>query len=274
VTEAENVTAEEALAENLIDVVVGSEQELLERLDGFQVQGPKGQTLDTAGLRLEREEMPLRYELLQLIVNPTIAFLLLTIGVIGLAIELFSPGTFLPGGIGLVSLLLGLYGTAQIPVRITGILLLVLATALIIAEAHLATGGLLGLAGIGALIASSLLLYDTDSDAFAVSPPIVVATAVLVGALLLFVVQRVVAAHQDAARTGWEEMVGAVGEVRAPLDPVGQVFVEGALWRAIPAADEKAITIGNRVRVESVDGLTLMVRSVNGGEPEPREQRS
>ena len=113
VTEAENVTAEEALAENLIDLVVGSEQELLERLDGFQVQGPKGQTLDTTGLRLEREEMPLRYELLQLIVNPTVAFLLLTIGVIGLAIELFSPGTFLPGGIGLVSLLLGLYGTAQ-----------------------------------------------------------------------------------------------------------------------------------------------------------------
>src|ERR671919_1345623 len=274
VTEAENVTAEEALAENLIDLVVGSEQELLERLDGFQVQGPKSQTLDTAGLRLEREEMPLRYELLQLIVNPTVAFLLLTFGVIGLAIELFSPGTFVPGGLGLVSLLLGLYGTAQIPVRITGVLLLVLATALIIAEAHLATGGLLGLAGVGALIASSLLLYDTDSDAFGVSPPIVVAAAALLGALLAFVVQRVVAAHQDAARTGWEEMVGAVGEVRAPLDPVGQVFVEGALWRAIAATDEKAITIGNRVRVESVDGLTLMVRSVTGGEPESGEGRS
>ena len=274
VTEAENVTAEEALAENLIDLVVGSEQELLERLDGFQVQGPKGQTLDTTGLRLEREEMPLRYELLQLIVNPTVAFLLLTIGVIGLAIELFSPGTFLPGGIGLVSLLLGLYGTAQLPVRLTGILLLVLAAALLIAEAHLATGGVLGLAGIGALIASSLLLYDTDSDAFGVSPPIVVAAAALLGALLAFVVQRVVAAHQDAARTGWEEMVGAVGEVRAPLEPVGQVFVEGALWRAIPAADEKAIAIGNRVRVESVDGLTLMVRTENGGEPESGEQRS
>ena len=112
-----------------------------------------------------------------------------------------------------------------------------------IAEAHLATGGLLGLAGIGALIASSLLLYDTDSDAFGVSP-IVVAAAALLGALLAFVVQRVVVAHQDAARTGWEEMVGAVGEVRAPLDPVGQVFVEGALWRAMPAADEKAIALG------------------------------
>ena len=86
-------------------------------------------------------------------------------------------------------------------------------------------------------------------------------------------VQRVVV-PENAARTGWEEMVGAVGEVRAPLNPVGQVFVEGALWRAMPAADEKAIALGNRVRVESVDGLTLRVRSVNGGEPESGEGRS
>ena len=275
VTEAENVTASEALDQNLIDLVAASEQELLEELDGFQVQGPKAQTLDTAGLRLEREDMPLQYQLLQLIVNPTIAFLLLTIGVIGLAIELFSPGTFLPGGFGLVALLLGLYGTAQIPIRLTGVLLLVLATALIIAEAHLATAGLLGVAGIGALVASGLLLYDTDSDAFGVSPPIVIATGVLIGGLLLFVVQRVVAAHREGAvHTGWEELVGAEGEVRAPLDPVGQVFVDGALWRATATDGETPIAIGNRVRVESVDGLTLVVRSVGSAEPESGEQRS
>ena len=274
VTEAENVTAEEALEENLIDLVAGSEGELLEELDGFQVQGPKEQTLDTAGLRLEREEMPLRYELLQLIVNPTIAFLLLTLGVIGLAIELLAPGTFLPGGFGLVSLLLGLYGTAQLPVRLTGVLLLVLAAALIVAEAHLATGGVLGLAGIGALVASGLLLYDTDSEAFGASPAIVVAAALAIGALLAFVVQRVFAAHQDVARTGWEEMVGAEGEVRVPLNPVGQVFVEGALWRARAGGPRTAIAIGNRVRVESVDGLTLTVRPATDGEPESGEQRS
>ena len=275
VTEAENVTAAEALEQNLIDLVATSEQQLLEQLDGFQVQGPKAQTLDTAGLRLEREDMPLQYQLLQLIVNPTIAFLLLTIGVIGLAIELFSPGTFLPGGFGLVALLLGLYGTAQIPIRLTGVLLLVLATALIIAEAHLATAGLLGVAGIGALVASGLLLYDTDSDAFGVSPPIVIVTGVLIGGLLLFVVQRVVAAHREGAvHTGWEELVGAEGEVRAPLDPVGQVFVDGALWRAIATDAGTPIAIGNRVRVESVDGLTLVVRSVGSAEPESGEQRS
>jgi membrane-bound serine protease (ClpP class) len=270
VTEAENVTAQEALDENLIDLIARSEQELLEQLDGFQVQGPKAQTLETAGLRIEREDMPLQYELLQLIVNPTIAFLLLTVGVIGIAIELLSPGLFLPGGFGLVALVLGLYGTAQIPVRLTGILLLVLAVALLVAEAHLATGGLLGVAGIGALVASGLLLYDTDSEAFGVSPPIVIATAVLIGALLLFVIQRAMAAHRDEpVRTGWEELVGAEGEVRAPLDPVGQVFVAGALWRATASDPGIAIPIGNRVRVESVDGLTLVVMPVSARDPEP-----
>jgi membrane-bound serine protease (ClpP class) len=270
VTEAENVTAEEALDEDLIDLIAPSEQELLEQLDGFQVQGPKAQTLETAGLQIEREDMPLQYELLQLIVNPTIAFLLLTLGAIGIAIELFSPGLFLPGGFGLVALVLGLYGTAQIPVRLTGVVLLVLAAVLLVAEAHLATGGLLGVVGIGALVASGLLLYDTDSESFGVSPPIVAATAVLIGALLLFVIQRVLAAHRDEpVHTGWEEMVGAEGEVRLVLDPVGQVFVAGALWRATASEPGTAIPIGNRVRVESVDGLTLVVKPVSAGDPEP-----
>ncbi len=275
VTEAENVTATEALERDLIDLVAASEQELLDELDGFQVQGPKAQTLDTEGLVLEREDMPFQYQLLQLIVNPTIAFLLLTVGVIGLAIELFNPGSFLPGGFGLVSLLLGLYGTAQLPVRLTGILLLVLAAALIIAEAHLATGGLLGVAGIAALIASGLLLYDTDSEAFGASPPVVIAAGLVLGGFLLFVVQRVVAAHREGpVRTGWEEMVGSEGVVRAPLDPDGQVFVEGALWRARAADGGTPISIGNRVRVESVDGLTLLVSPLAGGERTSGEQRS
>jgi membrane-bound serine protease (ClpP class) len=272
VTEAENVTAEEALDANLIDVVAGSEEELLSQLNGFRVRGPKAQRLDTEGLRIERRDMPLRYELLQIVVNPTIAFILLTVGVIGLAIELLSPGLIVPGATGLISLLLGLYGTAQIPVRLTGVLLLVLAAALIVAEAHLATGGVLGVAGVGALVASGLLLYDTDSDAFGVSAPVVVVAAVLIGGLLAFVTQRVVAAHrEEPVRTGWEEMIGAEGDVRAPLDPVGQVFVQGALWRA-RADGGAALDVGSRVRVESVEGLTLVVRPL-AGETDSAEER-
>jgi membrane-bound serine protease (ClpP class) len=260
VTDAVNRTAEEAKRAGLIDVIASSERDLLRKLDGFQVRGPKSQRLETDGLVIERHDMPFQYDLLQIIVNPTIAYLLLLGGLAGLAVELFSGGTtVVPGALGAISLLLGLYGTAQLPVTLVGILLLVLGIALIIAEAHLPTG-LLGAAGVGALIASGLVLYNTDSDAFGVSVPVVIVTGLLLGGFIVFAVQRTVLAHRRPVMTGWEEMVGKIAEVRDPLDPVGQVFVEGALWRARPADESSSVERGYRVRVESVDGLTLIVR--------------
>jgi membrane-bound serine protease (ClpP class) len=262
VTDAVNRTAEEAERAGLIDVIAADEQELLDELDGFRVQGPKAQRLETEGLEIARHDMPLQFELLQIIVNPTIAYLLLLAGMVGLAIELFSGGsTIVPGVFGAISLLLGLYGTAQLPLTLVGILLLAGGVALIVAEAHV-TSGILGAAGVAALIAAGLLLYNTDSDAFEVSVPAVVVTGLLLGGFMAFAVQRTVLAHRRPVLTGWEEMVGATGEVRQPLDPVGQVFVEGALWRARPAAEDSSLDRGYRVRVESVDGLTLIVRPV------------
>jgi membrane-bound serine protease (ClpP class) len=264
VTDAVNRTAEEAERAGLIDVIAASEQELLDELDRFRVQGPKSQRLATTGLEIERHDMPLQFELLQIIVNPTIAYLLLLAGLVGLAIELFSGGsTIVPGVFGAISLLLGLYGTAQLPVTLVGILLLVLGVALIIAEAHvIPTHGILGAAGVAALIVAGLVLYNTDSDSFEVSVLAVVVTGLLLGGFLAFAVQRTFVAHQRPVMTGWEEMVGAMGEVREPLDPIGQVFVEGALWRARPADEGSSVGRGYRVQVESVEGLTLIVRPV------------
>jgi membrane-bound serine protease (ClpP class) len=269
VTEAENVSATEALDQDLIDVVAGSEEELLTELDGFEVQGPKAQTLDTEGLEIQRHEMPFLLQVLQIIVNPTVAYLLLTAGLVGLAIEIFSPGLIFPGTLGLISFLLGLYGTAQLPVTAAGVLLLVLGVGMIIAEAHLPTHGILGGVGILALALSGLLLFNTDSDAYEVSVPVVIVVALLLGGFMAFAVQKVVQARRNPVITGWEEMVGAVGEVREPIDPVGQVFVHGALWRASLAdgaggdAAGEALERGVRVRVESVEGLTLRVRPVS-----------
>ncbi len=262
VTEAENVTSTEALEEGLIDLVAGTEEELLAALDGFEVQGPKEQTLETDGLRIERHDMPLQYELLQLIVNPTISFLLLSAGLLGLAIEIFSPGLIVPGALGLVSFLLGLYGTSQLPVTLAGIALLALGVALIIAEAHVAAGGVLGVVGVVAIVFSGLLLYDTDSDALAVSAPVVIVAGVAIGGFFAFAAKKVVEARRNPVRTGWEELIDAEAVVRAPLDPVGQVFVEGALWRAEAVAGSGPLAVGVRVRVESVDGLTLRVAPV------------
>ena len=274
VTKAKNLTAEEAERAGLIDLIASDQEKLVAQLDGFKVKGPKAQTLHTAGLRIENHDMPLQYELLEILVNPNVAYLLILIGLMGLAIELFSPGLIAPGAIGVISFLLGLYGTAQLPVTAAGVLLLVFGVAMIIAEAHLPTHGILGASGVAALIAAGLVLYDTNTSAFEVSAPVVIVTGLLIGGFLAVAVERAIRARGQPARTGWEEMIGAVGEVREPLDPIGQVFVEGALWRAElappssgseqsaagSAGDERPLERGSRVRVESVDGLTLRVR--------------
>src|SRR5215216_538663 len=262
VTKAKNLTAHEALRDNLIDVIAPDQEALLRQLDGFHVKGPKAQVLHTAGLEIEDHDLPFTYQLLEILVNPNVAYLLILLGLIGLGIEIFSPGLIAPGTLGLISLLLGLYGSAQLPVTLTGVLLLVFGVAMIIAEAHLPTHGILGASGVAALIASGLLLYDTNNSAFEVSPVVIVFVGLLLGGSLAFAVERAVRARQQPKRTGWEELIGAVGEVREPLDPVGQIFVEGALWRAKLAGangDRRQLDRGSRVRVESVEGLTLHV---------------
>ena len=276
VREATNVTSTAALDAGLIDLVAADEEELLASLDGFRVQGPKARTLDTDGLELETRDMPLRFDVLQVLVNPNVAFLLILVGIIGLAIELFSPGLIVPGGVGLVSFVLGLYGSAQLPITAAGVVLLVAGVALIIAEAHLPTNGVLGVVGVGALAGSGLMLFDTDSEGFGVSAPLVIGVAVGLGALLAWGVVKVVEARRNPVHTGFEEMPGQEGEVRSALDPVGQVFVAGALWRAEATGDRGGdpIGLGVRVRVESVEGLTLRVRPLAGEVPARREGES
>ena len=270
VRHAVNVTATEAKAAGLIDVIAPSEEALLRKLDGFQVKGPKAQTLHTAGLEISDHDMPLQYEVLQVLVNPTIAFLLLSVGLIGLGIELFSPGLVAPGVLGLISFLLGLYGTAQLPVTAAGVLLLVLAVVLFIAEAHVGGHGILGVGGVVSLILSGLLLFNTN-EGFGVSVPVVIAAGLVLGGFFVLMVQRAVAARKMPVKTGHEELVGALGEIRVPPEPLGQVFTQGALWRARLADGGGPLHAGDRVRVESVDGLTLLVRPVRGTEAQSEQ---
>ncbi len=237
------------------------------------MQGPKETTLDTAGLEIEHRDPSLQYELLSIVVNPTVAYLLLLVGIVGIAIELFSPGLIMPGVVGTISLLLGAFGSAQLPVTAVGIALLVIGLVLIIAEAQLPTHGVLGVAGVLALVFAGLLLFDTESEAFEVSVPVVVVTGLLLGGFVAFAATKAVQAHKPGSATGREHLVGLSGDIRVPLDPVGQIFVDGALWRAKPAegtsdADaERARERGARVRVEAVEGLTLRVRPLETDAP-------
>ncbi len=268
VTQATNYTAQQAKRKGLVDMIAPSETALVQQLNGFRIQGPKAQTLDTTGMTVEDHDMPFSYQVLDILVNPNVSYLLVILGFVGLIVEFLSPGLILPGVFGAISLVLGFYANAQLPVNAAGVILLITGFALIVAEVHLPTHGLLGVGGIACLAVGGLLLYDTSSSAFELSPVVVVAVAAILGGGLLFVVRRVIAARQLPKRDGWEELVGAVAVVREPLAPKGQVYLHGALWRAAASGDGsegRPISRGSRVRVDSVNGLTLNVTPVEPG---------
>jgi membrane-bound serine protease (ClpP class) len=271
VTKATNLTAAQALRAHFIDAIADNQQQLLQKLDGFRVKGPKAQTLHTAGIPVVTRDMPFQYDLLELIVNPTVAYLLLTAGFLGILFEFFSPGLVAPGVLGAIALLLGFYGTAQLPVNAVGVLLFVVAIVLFVLELKVGGHAIFAVGGIASLIASGLLLFNTGNGVFSIDVPVVIFTAAVIGGLTMFAVSKAVAARRGPVSTGWEELLGREGVVRVPLEPVGQVFVQGALWRARLADPEgESPSRGDRVRVDSVDGLTLGVTPL--GAPKEREE--
>jgi membrane-bound serine protease (ClpP class) len=263
VRKATNVTAAEAKQRGLVDLIASSDEDLVAKLDGFRVQGPKHQVLETTGARIEHRDVPFKFAVLELIVNPTTAYLLFTLALVGIGFELFHPGAIFPGAIGGISLILALFGFAQLPINIAGVLLILLAFGLLIAEAFIVSHGALAAGGIVSLIFGGLLLFDTNSEAFDISVPVVIFTGILFGGFFTWIISKAVQARHRRVHTGSEELVGEHAVVRSRLDPVGHVFVKGALWRAT-GADSSAFDVGDEVVVESVEGLTLTVRK-----PEP-----
>jgi membrane-bound serine protease (ClpP class) len=258
VRKATNVPASVAKRRNLVDLIAPDQQSLVRELDGFRVKGPKAQTLRTAGARVQSRGIPFKFEVLELLVNPSTVFLLFTLGLVGIGFELFHPGAILPGALGGVSLILALFGLAQLPINVAGLLLILLAFGLFVAEAFIVSHGALAAGGVISLIFGGLLLFDTNNDAYEVSVPIVIFTAALLGSFFAWVIGKAVQARHREVHTGSEELVGATGIVRSPLDPVGHVFVKGALWRA-HTRDDRTLAVGEEVVVEEVKGLTLTV---------------
>jgi membrane-bound serine protease (ClpP class) len=268
VRRAVNVPAVEARRRNLVDVIASSQEELVRKLDGYQVKGPKRQRLETKAAHIESHGVPFKFRVLELLVNPSTVFLLFTLGLIGLGFELFHPGAILPGAIGAVSLIIALFGLAQLPINAAGLLLILLAFGLFVAEAFIVSHGALAAGGVIALIAGGLLLFDTNNDAYEVSVPIVIFTGALLGSFFVWVISKAVQSRHARVHTGAEEMIGMRGAVRSPLDPVGHVFVQGALWRA-RTADGTALEPGQKVVVDAIDGLTLTVSPAPSAEREP-----
>ena len=264
VRQASNLTAREALEMNVIDFVSPDLQTLLKDIDGVVTQ-PKELVLNTAGAETDEVSLSLWKRVLDTIIDPNIIVILMSVGLLGIVVELYNPGLIFPGTLGAISLILGLFGLRVLPVNWAGVLLLLLAIGFFIAEIFVATGGALALAGAAAFVFGALLLFDPAGDAFQVSLPVAV---VIAGTIFLFVVigmGKVMQARRAPPRTGQDEMIGQVAVVRERIDPVGSVFVMGETWQA---RSDEPVEIGEAVRVERIEnGLCLEVRRERNAVP-------
>jgi membrane-bound serine protease (ClpP class) len=260
---AKAVSASEAIQVGLVDFISNDVNELLKQLDGFKVQMPDGpRTLNTANANTQDFNMSFIEQLLDILVNPNITFLLVTIGVQAILIEISSPGGWVAGFIGAVCLALAAYGLGVLPVNWFGVIFLVLAFILFILEVKTPTFGALTAAGVGAFIVGGLVLFNSPGvpQFQQVSIPLVVGTGIFTGALFAVIVGFAIRAQHTPHRTGTESLIGVSGTALSEIAPRGQVQVRSEQWSAELAEDAEHIRKGQSVEVVEVQGLRLKVR--------------
>lgn len=264
VREAASLPAEEALREGVIDIVAGDIDDLLAKLNGREVVVlGKTSRLQTSGLKMEALAPDWRTQLLAIITNPNIAYILMLIGIYGLILEFYSPGVLVPGVIGAICLLVALYSFQLLPINYAGFALILLGLALMIAEAFAPSFGILGIGGVIAFIIGSIMLLETDVPGFGISWTLIGSIAAVSAGFFILVMTMLVRARRQPVVSGPEEMVGSSGEVIDWKGHAGTVRVHGEVWKARAA---RALDSGRQIRVEKIDGLTLVVQ------PEPKRR--
>jgi membrane-bound serine protease (ClpP class) len=258
VTESKSFTDVDALDSNLINLRADSLEDLISQLNGWKVTLANGAevTINTTGYELIRQEMSFAESFLHAISDPNIAYILLSIGSIGIIAEIYHPGAFFPGIIGAISLLLAFYSLGVLDARWGGILLILLAFGLFIGEVLTASFGLFTAGGVTALVLGSLILFP-GGPLFQISPWLIALVTILVASFFAFVIQRVVRVHRRQAYTGREELIGKTAVVKVALDPEGMVLFKGELWTAI--SEKGRVKPGEEVIITKVDGLKLYV---------------
>jgi membrane-bound serine protease (ClpP class) len=212
--------------------------------------------LHTKGAVLKELPMGWRLEALKALSDPNIAFLLMTVGTIGLLAELYNPGAILPGVVGAISLILAFYSLQTLPINYAGVLLIIVGIVLFILEIKVVSYGLLSLGGLASLILGALMLVKTDAPFMKVSLEFVVPFAMMVGAMLMTLTWMAVRTQRRAAVTGIEAMVGSIGVAKTDVAPRGRVFVQGEIWDAM---SDEPIREGEEAQIKAVSGLTLKV---------------
>ena len=263
VRSAASLPAAEALALHVIDVIADDIPDLLRQIDGrtATVAG-KPQRLATAGLEIVAAPPGWRTELLALITNPNVAFILMLIGVYGLILEFFNPGAVAPGLVGTICLLLALYALALLPINYAGAALVLFGVALMVAEAHIGAFGALGVGGIAAFVVGALLMFPAPAPGFALSDGVVIGAAIGSAAVFLLLLAVGLRGRKRPVVTGGEALLGSEGETLSWQDREGRVRVKGEIWQARADAP---LAAGSRVKVVGRDGLVLRVEAIPVG---------
>jgi membrane-bound serine protease (ClpP class) len=264
VLESRAFTDQEALNATppLIDLVATDIDDLLAKLDGRQITRFDGRavTLKTTDSTIERMGMSRRQQLLSAIAHPQIAYLLLSLGMLGLVVELWNPGAVFPGVVGGICLLLAFFAFQVLPVNVAGVLLIVLGIGLLVLEATVPSFGVLGIGGIISLVVGAVMV-TSEVPGVRVNYQFIVPVAIATGGVALLLGRLAMRAQAQPAVTGAEGLVGERGQALTALGPdlFGQVRVHGEIWRAQSTSPLEA---GTRVRVTALDGLTLTVEAL------------
>jgi membrane-bound serine protease (ClpP class) len=257
IRESVSITAEEAVERNVVDLIAVDIDELLKQIDGREITLKSAKVvLKTRNLEKKYVEQGIRYRILKTISDPNIAYILMMIGLAGLYFELSHPGAIFPGVIGAISLILAFYSFQTLPVNYAGLLLIALAVILFVAEIMVSSYGVLSLGGLISLTLGSVMLFEDVGVSLKLMAP----TIVLIGAFFVVLSTLAFRAYRTKPKTGMEGLIGSTGVVKQPLDPEGLVFVHGEYWRAV---SEEKLELGDKVRVESADGLLLKVKKLS-----------
>jgi membrane-bound serine protease (ClpP class) len=259
VTESKSFTDIDALNAGLIDLRATTLEDLLAQVNGQEVILANGArvTINTDSYEIIREDMSLVEKFLLIISDPNIAYILMSVAMLGIMAEIFNPGLIFPGIVGGICLLLSFYSLGVLPVNYAGVLLIVLAFGLFIGEALTAGFGLFFSGGIVSLIIGSLLLFQGAPILFHVDWWLIVVILILIVGGMGFIVQRAIKIHRKQATTGREELIGKTAMVKEALNPQGMVFFKGERWTAV--SEDGEIKAGEEVTIKKVDGLTLYV---------------
>ncbi|MDL1959896.1 MAG: nodulation protein NfeD [Deltaproteobacteria bacterium] len=264
VRESVSASAREALELKVIDILAKDLSDLIQQLDGMTVNLPGGPVkLVISNPEIIQVKESLREKILRTIADPNIAYILMMIGMTGLYFEFAHPGTIFPGTIGAICLLLGLFALQALPVSTAGLLLLLLAVILFVMELVITSHGILGAAGLLALLLGSIMLFDSSKSGVSIDTGVLLTTLLGVGSFLAAITYLATRATLSRPKSGAEGLIGEKGIVRKAVGKrSGQVFLHGELWTAV---SDETILVDTEVKVIDIEGLKLRVSRTQGG---------